>query len=106
MRLLLIIVLAVIALFVVGSLVIGLTLKLLGLVIVGLVIGALARLVLPGEQQIGLIATALFGIAGSLTGGIVGDLIGVGSILQFVLGVVAAALFIAVYEGGLRERFR
>jgi uncharacterized membrane protein YeaQ/YmgE (transglycosylase-associated protein family) len=40
--------------------------------ITGLVVGLIARAVLPGADQMGLIATALVGIVGSLLGGLVG----------------------------------
>ena len=39
--------------------------------IVGLVAGALARLIMPGRDPMGLIATILLGIAGSILGGLV-----------------------------------
>jgi uncharacterized glyoxalase superfamily protein PhnB/uncharacterized membrane protein YeaQ/YmgE (transglycosylase-associated protein family) len=39
--------------------------------IVGLVIGGLGRLLVSGRQDLGLLETALFGIAGALLGGIV-----------------------------------
>ena len=41
--------------------------------IVGLVIGGLGRLLVSGRQQLGLVETALFGIAGALLGGIVAN---------------------------------
>ncbi len=69
----------VIALLVVGAL-IALAFKLLWLALTGLVIGALARLVLPGRQQVGVVATALIAVAASLLGGIVRDAIGLGGI--------------------------
>jgi uncharacterized membrane protein YeaQ/YmgE (transglycosylase-associated protein family) len=37
----------------------------------GLIIGALARLIVPGTGGMGIIATALAGIGGSLLGGLV-----------------------------------
>ena len=37
-------------------------------VIIGIIIGALARLVLPGRQHIGIIATILVGIVAALIG--------------------------------------
>jgi uncharacterized membrane protein YeaQ/YmgE (transglycosylase-associated protein family) len=37
--------------------------------IVGIVIGALARLVLPGAQHMGILMTAILGIVGSFVGG-------------------------------------
>ncbi|MGN6378576.1 MAG: GlsB/YeaQ/YmgE family stress response membrane protein, partial [Gaiellales bacterium] len=53
--------------------------------IVGLVIGGLARLLVSGRQDMGLLETALFGIAGSLLGGIIAnDVLDVGWFLQFL----------------------
>ena len=39
--------------------------------IIGLVAGALARLIMPGKDTMGLIATMLLGVAGSILGGLV-----------------------------------
>ncbi len=39
--------------------------------LIGLVIGALARLLVPGRQHIGIIMTILIGIVAALVGGIV-----------------------------------
>ena len=39
--------------------------------IVGLVAGALARLIMPGRDPMGIIATILLGIVGSVIGGLV-----------------------------------
>ncbi|MGH3384516.1 MAG: GlsB/YeaQ/YmgE family stress response membrane protein, partial [Nocardioidaceae bacterium] len=71
----------------------------IGFIIAGLVIGALARLIKPGRQSIGIIATLLLGLAGSVIGGTIAWLLGTGSIwelniLGFVLAVVAALLLI------------
>lgn len=63
----------------------------------GLVVGALARLVLPGEQPMGLLATALYGVAGSLAGNLLArGLFDLGMIGQIIFSVGAAALLIAV----------
>ncbi|GBE67167.1 hypothetical protein MFM001_36290 [Mycobacterium sp. MFM001] len=50
-------------------------LHIIWMIIVGLVVGAIARLIVPGRQSMGLIATALLGIAGSFVGGTLGALI-------------------------------
>ena len=42
----------------------------------GLVIGLIARLLYPGRQPIGFIATMILGIAGSLLGGFISYLFG------------------------------
>ncbi|HKE58705.1 MAG TPA: GlsB/YeaQ/YmgE family stress response membrane protein [Pyrinomonadaceae bacterium] len=39
--------------------------------IIGLVAGALARLIMPGKDSMGILATMLLGIAGSIVGGLV-----------------------------------
>jgi uncharacterized membrane protein YeaQ/YmgE (transglycosylase-associated protein family) len=41
--------------------------------IVGIIAGALARLLVPGEDPMGLLGTMLLGLAGSVLGGLVAD---------------------------------
>lgn len=48
----------------------------IGTIIVGLIVGALARLILPGEQKLGWILTCVLGIAGSVVAGYVGQALG------------------------------
>jgi uncharacterized membrane protein YeaQ/YmgE (transglycosylase-associated protein family) len=48
---------------------------LLGLVVVGLVAGALARLLVPGRDPMGIGATILLGIVGSFVGGFLADVL-------------------------------
>ncbi|SEL86923.1 MULTISPECIES: GlsB/YeaQ/YmgE family stress response membrane protein [Stigmatella] len=43
-------------------------------IIIGLIAGLIARAILPGRQSMGLIATTLLGMVGSLVGGLVGSL--------------------------------
>jgi uncharacterized membrane protein YeaQ/YmgE (transglycosylase-associated protein family) len=43
-------------------------------IVFGLVVGALARLFMPGPQPMGIIMTALLGMAGSFVGGFLGKL--------------------------------
>ena len=45
------------------------------LVIIGLIAGALARLIIPGKQDISIPMTILLGIIGSFVGGFLGYLI-------------------------------
>jgi uncharacterized membrane protein YeaQ/YmgE (transglycosylase-associated protein family) len=49
--------------------------SLLWFIVVGLICGAIARALFPGKQPMGLGATALLGMAGSLVGGLVGSLL-------------------------------
>ena len=43
--------------------------------LVGLIAGALARLIMPGKDPMGLLGTIVLGIVGSLIGGLVSTLI-------------------------------
>lgn len=63
----------------------------IGFIVFGLVVGALARLILPGKQHLSLIATLLIGVAGSVVGGVIANLLGTGSIweLNFLGSIVA-----------------
>lgn len=75
----------------------------IGFIVAGLVIGALARLVKPGKQNLSIIATLLLGLAGSVIGGVIANLLGTGSVFElnvlgFVVAVVAAVALIGVAE--------
>jgi uncharacterized membrane protein YeaQ/YmgE (transglycosylase-associated protein family) len=89
----------------------------IGFIIAGLIIGALARMLLPGRQKIGLLWTLALGVVGSVIGGTIANLIGTGDILELnVIGFIAAvaasvALLsaaeragIGIGDGGERER--
>jgi uncharacterized membrane protein YeaQ/YmgE (transglycosylase-associated protein family) len=86
-----------------GSLV-GLAFSLLWLVITGLIIGALGRLVLPGRQEISLLATALVGVAASLLGGILANLFDVGWFIQLLVAILLAAVGIALFASEQSRR--
>lgn len=43
-------------------------------IIVGFIIGLIARAIMPGVQNLGLIMTTLVGIGGSILGGLIGRL--------------------------------
>lgn len=45
------------------------------LIVVGLIAGAIARLLVPGRDPMGVLATIALGIAGSFVGGFLGNLI-------------------------------
>lgn len=71
----------------------------------GLIIGPLARLVIPGKQNISVIATIVAGAVGALVGGAIAQTVGVGETggidwIKLALQVASAALavlgFVAV----------
>ena len=49
-----------------------------GAVVAGLIVGLIARLLLPGRQNISLGATVLIGFIAALVGGLIAQLLGVG----------------------------
>lgn len=65
-------------------------------IVVGAVIGALARLIVPGRNPIGVLLTILVGIAGAIIGGVVANALGAGTLVAFVIAVVIAAVVVAV----------
>ncbi|MDX6554914.1 MAG: hypothetical protein QOD86_1109 [Miltoncostaeaceae bacterium] len=103
----LIIALAVIVLIAIGAAVVGFAIQLLWWALIGLAIGALARLVLPGTQAIGLLRTALIGAAGALLGGILADALDAGDFLKFVMAILIAAILVLLLGGaGKKSRSR
>jgi uncharacterized membrane protein YeaQ/YmgE (transglycosylase-associated protein family) len=75
----------------------------IGFIVAGLIIGALARLLMPGRQKIGLLWTLLLGLAGSVIGGAIANLLGTGdtwelNVIGFVVAVVSAVALLAGAE--------
>jgi uncharacterized membrane protein YeaQ/YmgE (transglycosylase-associated protein family) len=70
------------------------------MVIVGFVVGLLARALLPGDQKLGLIMTAVLGIVGSFVAGFIGQAVGwyqAGQGAGFIGSVVGAIIVLLVY---------
>lgn len=85
----------------------------IGFIVAGLIIGALARLLLPGRQKIGIALTLLLGVLGSVVGGVVASGLGTGDIgelnvLGFIVAVLAAVGLLAIAQaagiGAPKER--
>ena len=81
-------------------------------IIVGAIIGVVARLVMPGKQNIGMIMTVVIGAVGGLIGSAVASQFGYhnanGGIawIPFLIGVGAAVILIAIYESLMGRRSR
>ena len=71
--------------------------------IVGLVMGALGRLIVPGSQPIGLLATMLLGLVGAIVGSFVAHLAHFGHPLTLLLEIAASALLVAGYSARMRR---
>jgi uncharacterized membrane protein YeaQ/YmgE (transglycosylase-associated protein family) len=69
--------------------------------VIGLVAGLIARAVVPGKQDLGIVATIILGLIGSVVGNLLASLIFRGE-LEFDLGgwwasILGAILVLAVY---------
>lgn len=67
---------------------------------VGLIVGLLARALMPGKQSLGLIMTALLGIAGSFVASYAGQFMGwyaPGAAAGWIASVVGAIVVLFVY---------
>lgn len=67
--------------------------------LVGFVVGLLARAVVPGTQSLGIVLTAVLGIAGSFIAGFAGQALGwmqAGQGAGFIASVIGAALLLFV----------
>ena len=74
---------------------------LISLAIVGVAIGGLGRLIVPGPNPIGLLATMGVGLAGSILGAIVGGLLGLGVIsIVFELAIAAGLVYVVSGRSG------
>ena len=82
----------------------------IGAIIGGLIIGALARLVLPGKQNISIVVTIILGILGSLIASWLVYQLGYNNenggfeIIPFLVGIVVAALLIVIYGNVVGRR--
>lgn len=80
---------------------------LIGGLLAGLIIGPLARLVLPGKQDISLIMTIVLGAVGAIVGGFVYQALGGTETsgidwIKLLIQVAVAAVVVAIY-GGTRK---
>jgi len=61
-------------------------------IIVGAIAGYLGRLLMPGKQQMGCLATTALGMAGSLVGGTLASLIFEGNLDISASGIIGAII--------------
>jgi uncharacterized membrane protein YeaQ/YmgE (transglycosylase-associated protein family) len=70
-------------------------------IIVGLIAGALAKFIMPGDDPGGFIITILLGIAGTIVGGFLASLIGIGgggTIWTIIIATIGAIILLAIYR--------
>lgn len=60
--------------------------------LLGLIAGVLAKMIMPGNQGGGLLATIILGILGSIVGGWLGSIFGVGTVGAISVGGIFTAV--------------
>ena len=69
-------------------------------IFIGLIVGLVARLLHPGKDGLGLIMTALLGIAGSMLATYGGQFLGIyraGEAAGFIGAVIGAVILLVIY---------
>ena len=84
----------------------------IGFIVFGLVVGVVARLLVPGKQELSLGMTVLLGVIGSVVGGVIANALGTGDVFELnvigsIVAVIASVALIVIGErtGALRRRF-
>jgi uncharacterized membrane protein YeaQ/YmgE (transglycosylase-associated protein family) len=81
---------------------------LIGLIVAGFVVGALARLFLPGKQKIGVLATILVGVIGTLVGYAIAAALGVKDTagvdwIRWIISIAVSVGLVALVTGYVRR---
>ncbi len=76
------------------------------LLIVGALIGALARLVVPGYQPIGVLFTVLLGIVGAVGGSYLGQLADLHDLVRWALAIAISAVLVTIVAAVMRADAR
>lgn len=74
-----------------------------GLLISGAIIGALARLIVPGKQDMGFWVTVLLGVVGAVGGALIASVFDWGTIATWILGIGIATGLVFLVAGGQRR---
>lgn len=76
----------------------------IGWIVLGLLAGAIAKLILPGDDPGGFIVTTLIGIAGAIVGGLIASALGIGDLDEFfdigtwLIAIGGALLLLLLYR--------
>jgi uncharacterized membrane protein YeaQ/YmgE (transglycosylase-associated protein family) len=76
----------------------------LGWIVLGLIAGAIAKLIMPGDDPGGIIVTMLLGIVGAVIGGFLGSRIfGIGlqtfwNLQTWIVAIIGALILLIIYR--------
>jgi uncharacterized membrane protein YeaQ/YmgE (transglycosylase-associated protein family) len=76
----------------------------LGWIVLGLIAGAIAKLIMPGDDPGGIIVTMLLGIIGAVIGGFLGSRIfGIGlqsfwNLQTWIVAIIGALILLVIYR--------
>ena len=82
----------------------------IGAIVLGIVAGYIGRLLMPGKDKMGFIATMLVGLAGSVVGFLVfTELLGIGDNQMFDLGglvgaIIGVMILLGLYRAVLKDK--
>ena len=80
-------------------------------IIVGLIAGALAKLIMPGDDPGGIIVTIIIGMVGAVIGGFLLSILGIGAtgtgfIWSIIAGIIGSLILLAIYRALIGGRGR
>ncbi|WP_332624479.1 GlsB/YeaQ/YmgE family stress response membrane protein [Klebsiella grimontii] len=72
-------------------------------IVFGLIAGIIAKWIMPGKENVGVIVTIILGIVGAVVGGYISTLFGFGKVDgfnfgSFVVAVIGAILILYIYN--------
>jgi uncharacterized membrane protein YeaQ/YmgE (transglycosylase-associated protein family) len=76
----------------------------LGWIVLGLIAGAIAKLIMPGDDPGGIIVTMLLGIVGAVVGGFLGSrFFGIGlrsfwSLQTWIVAIIGSFILLGIYR--------
>jgi uncharacterized membrane protein YeaQ/YmgE (transglycosylase-associated protein family) len=72
--------------------------EIIGFLIVGLIAGALARLLVPGRDSMGMVGTLILGLVGSLVGGFLANVLFDDTAVGIIGSTIGAVIVLLVYR--------
>lgn len=75
--------------------------SIIGTIVIGFIVGLIARALKPGDDKLGLIMTAVLGVAGSFLASYAGQALGLykqGDVAGFMASVVGAIILLVIYS--------